>query len=82
MAAGACQQSCDLLSGRRENLSAADVKGATIVSLMVAALLFSLAYAPSRSGCENGRRLPNSTLFSTRLPRCTKSSVVLIGFWQ
>jgi uncharacterized membrane-anchored protein YitT (DUF2179 family) len=30
-----------------ENLSAADIKGATITSLIVAALLFSLAYAPS-----------------------------------
>ena len=29
------------------NLSAADVKGATLMSLIVAALLFSLAYAPS-----------------------------------
>ena len=29
------------------NLSAADIKGATVTSLIVAALLFSLAYAPS-----------------------------------
>ncbi|MEP6922711.1 MAG: hypothetical protein ABI967_16445 [bacterium] len=30
-----------------ESLSTTDVKGATIISLVVAALLFSLAYAPS-----------------------------------
>lgn len=30
-----------------DHLSAADIKGATITSLIVAALLFSLAYAPS-----------------------------------
>ncbi|MGH9969650.1 MAG: hypothetical protein ACREBG_17905 [Pyrinomonadaceae bacterium] len=30
-----------------ENLTAADVKGVTIMSLIIAALLFSLAYAPS-----------------------------------
>ena len=30
-----------------ENLSAADIKGVTVMSLIVAALLFSLAYAPS-----------------------------------
>jgi len=30
-----------------ERISAADVKGATVSSLIVAALLFSLAYAPS-----------------------------------
>jgi uncharacterized membrane-anchored protein YitT (DUF2179 family) len=29
------------------NLSAADIKGATVTSLVIAALLFSLAYAPS-----------------------------------
>jgi uncharacterized membrane-anchored protein YitT (DUF2179 family) len=29
------------------NLSAADIKGATVTSLIIAALLFSLAYAPS-----------------------------------
>ncbi len=30
-----------------ENLSAADIKGVTVTSLIIAALLFSLAYAPS-----------------------------------
>jgi hypothetical protein len=30
-----------------ESLSTADIRGATITSLIIAALLFSLAYAPS-----------------------------------
>ncbi len=64
-----------------ENLSAADVKGATIVSLMVAALLFSLAYAPSLfwlrkrlGGCRPAALFPLASALVLNLP------VFLIGF--
>ena len=62
------------------NLSAADVKGATVMSLIVAALLFSLAYAPSLfwlrrrlGGCRPVALFPLASAFVLNLP------VFLIG---
>jgi uncharacterized membrane-anchored protein YitT (DUF2179 family) len=63
-----------------ERLSAADVKGATIGSLVVAALLFSLAYAPSLfwlrkrlGGCRPAALFPVASALVLNLP------VFLIG---
>ena len=62
------------------NLSAADVKGATVMSLIVAALLFSLAYAPSLfwlrrrlGGCRPAALFPLASALVLNLP------VFLIG---
>jgi len=62
------------------NLSAADVKGATVTSLIVAALLFALAYAPSLfwlrqrlGGCKPAVIFPLASAFVLNLP------VFLIG---
>lgn len=62
------------------NLSAADVKGATVTSLVVAALLFALAYAPSLfwlrkrlGGCKPAVVFPLASAFVLNLP------VFLIG---
>ena len=63
-----------------EALSAADVKGATITSLIIAALLFSLAYAPSLfwlrkrlRGCKPAALFPLASAVVLNLP------VFLIG---
>ena len=63
-----------------ESLSAADLKGATMKSLMIAALLFSLAYAPSLfwlrkrlGGCRPAALFPVASAFILNLP------VFLIG---
>jgi hypothetical protein len=63
------------------DLSAADVKGATVTSLIVAALLFSLAYAPSLfwlrqrlGGCKPAALFPLASALVLNLP------VFLIGF--
>jgi uncharacterized membrane-anchored protein YitT (DUF2179 family) len=63
-----------------ERLSAADVKGATIGSLVVAALVFSLAYAPSLfwlrkrlGGCRPAALFPVASALVLNLP------VFLIG---
>src|SRR5687768_9555476 len=63
-----------------ESLSAADIKGATVASLMVAALLFSLAYAPSLfwlrrrlGGCRPAALFPVASALILNLP------VFLIG---
>jgi uncharacterized membrane-anchored protein YitT (DUF2179 family) len=63
-----------------ESLSTADVKGATIMSLMIAALLFSLAYAPSLfwlrrrlGGCRPAVLFPFASALVLNLP------VFLIG---
>ena len=57
------------------NLSAADVKGATVTSLIVAALLFSLAYAPSLfwlrkrlGGCKPAALFPLASALVLNLP--------------
>jgi len=62
------------------NLSGADVKGATVMSLIVAALLFSLAYAPSLfwlrrrlGGCRPVALFPLASALVLNLP------VFLIG---
>jgi len=62
------------------NLSAADVKGATVMSLIVAALLFALAYAPSLfwlrrrlGGCRPAPLFPLASALVLNLP------VFLIG---
>ena len=62
------------------NVGAADVKGATVMSLIVAALLFSLAYAPSLfwlrrrlGGCRPVAIFPLASAFVLNLP------VFLIG---
>src|SRR6266481_1283067 len=62
------------------SLSAADIKGATITSLIIAALLFSLAYAPSLfwlrrrlGGCRPAVLFPLASAFVINLP------VFLIG---
>lgn len=62
------------------NLSAADVKGATVMSLILAALLFSLAYAPSLfwlrrrlGGCRPAALFPLASALVLNLP------VFLIG---
>ncbi len=61
-------------------LSAADVKGATITSLIIAALLFSLAYAPSLfwlrkrlGGCRPAALFPLASALVLNIP------VFLIG---
>jgi uncharacterized membrane-anchored protein YitT (DUF2179 family) len=63
-----------------ESLSAADLKGATITSLILAALLFSLAYAPSLfwlrkrlGGCRPAALFPVASALILNLP------VFLIG---
>ena len=63
------------------NLSAADIKGATVMSLIIAALLFSLAYAPSLfwlrkrlGGCKPAALFPLASALVLNLP------VFLIGF--
>jgi len=63
-----------------ESLSAADLKGATMKSLIIAALLFSLAYAPSLfwlrkrlGGCRPAALFPLASAFILNLP------VFLIG---
>ena len=63
-----------------ETLSAADIKGATLSSLVVAALLFSLAYAPSLfwlrkrlGGCRPAALFPVASALVLNLP------VFLIG---
>lgn len=62
------------------NLSAADVKGATVMSVVVAALLFSLAYAPSLfwlrrrlGGCRPAALFPLASALVLNVP------VFLIG---
>jgi uncharacterized membrane-anchored protein YitT (DUF2179 family) len=64
-----------------EHLSAADIKGATFTSLVVAALLFSLAYAPflfwlrkRMGGCKPAAIFPFSAAVLLNLP------VFLIAF--
>jgi uncharacterized membrane-anchored protein YitT (DUF2179 family) len=64
-----------------ESLSSADLKGATVTSLIVAALLFSLAYAPSLfwlrkrlGGCRPAALFPLVSALILNLP------VFLIGF--
>jgi hypothetical protein len=64
-----------------DNLSAADIKGATVTSLIVAALLFSLAYAPSLfwlrkrlGGCKPAAVFPLASALLLNLP------VFLIAF--
>jgi uncharacterized membrane-anchored protein YitT (DUF2179 family) len=64
-----------------ESLSRADLKGATLTSLVVAALLFSLAYAPLLSwlrkrlgGCRPAAIFPVASALVLNLP------VFLIGF--
>jgi len=64
-----------------DNLSAADIKGATVFSLVFAALLFSLAYAPSlfwlrkrMKGCKPAALFPFVSAFLINLP------VFLIAF--
>jgi hypothetical protein len=63
-----------------EGLSAADLKGATLTSLIIAALLFSLAYAPSLfwlrkrlGGCRPAALFPVASALVLNLP------VILIG---
>jgi len=64
------------------NLSAAaDIKGATVMSLIMAALIFSLAYAPSLfwlrkhlGGCKPAALFPLASALVLNLP------VFLIGF--
>ena len=63
-----------------ESLTASDMKGATITSLIVAALLFSLAYAPSLfwlrkrlGGCRPAAVFPVASALVLNLP------VFLIG---
>ena len=64
----------------RESLSAADIKGVTVMSLIIAALLFSLAYAPSLfwlrnrlGGCRPAAIFPVASALVLNLP------VFLIG---
>ena len=63
-----------------ESLSTTDVKGATLISLMTAALIFSLAYAPSLfwlrrklGGCRPAAVFPLASAVVLNLP------VFLIG---
>jgi hypothetical protein len=58
-----------------ETLSTADIKGATITSLIIAALLFSLAYAPSLfwlrkrlGGCRPAAVFPVASALVLNLP--------------
>jgi uncharacterized membrane-anchored protein YitT (DUF2179 family) len=62
------------------SLSAADIKGATVISLIIAALLFSLAYAPSLfwlrrrlGGCRPAVLFPLASALVLNIP------VFLIG---
>jgi hypothetical protein len=64
------------------NLSAADIKGATVSSLVIAALLFSLAYAPSLfwlrkrlGGCRPAAVFPLASAIVLNIP------VILIGMF-
>ena len=64
------------------NLSPADIKGATVTSLIVAALLFSLAYAPSLfwlrrrlGGCRPAALFPLASALILNIP------VFLIGIF-
>ena len=64
-----------------ESLSAADIKGATVMSLLVSALVFSLAYAPSLfwlrkrlGGCKPVLLFPVVSALVLNVP------VFLIGF--
>jgi len=64
------------------NLSAADIKGATVSSLIIAALLFSLAYAPSLfwlrkrlGGCRPAAVFPLASALVLNIP------VFLIGMF-
>ena len=64
----------------RENLSTASIKGATLTTLILAALLFSLAYAPSLfwlrkrlGGCRPALVFPFASAIVLNLP------VFLIG---
>lgn len=57
------------------SLSAADIKGATIISLVIAALLFALAYAPSLfwlrkrlGGCRPAAAFPLVSAFVLNIP--------------
>jgi hypothetical protein len=57
------------------NLSAADIKGATVTSLIIAALLFSLAYAPflfwlrkRLGGCQPAAVFPLASAFVLNIP--------------
>ena len=63
-----------------EHLSAADVKGVTVMTLIIAALLFSLAYAPSLfwlrrrlGGCKPAALFPLTSALLLNVP------VFLIG---
>ena len=63
-----------------EHLSVADVKGVTVMSLIIAALLFSLAYAPSLfwlrrrlGGCKPAALFPLTSALLLNVP------VFLIG---
>jgi uncharacterized membrane-anchored protein YitT (DUF2179 family) len=63
-----------------EHLSAADVKGVTVMSLIIAALIFSLAYAPSLfwlrrrlGGCKPAALFPLTSALVLNVP------VFLIG---
>jgi uncharacterized membrane-anchored protein YitT (DUF2179 family) len=63
-----------------ESLSVADIKGVTVISLIVAALLFSLGYAPSLfwlrkrlGGCRPPALFPFASALVLNLP------VILIG---
>jgi uncharacterized membrane-anchored protein YitT (DUF2179 family) len=65
-----------------ESLSAADVRGATVTSLVIAALLFSLAYEPSLfwlrrrlGGCRPAALFPFASALIINLP------VFLIGIF-
>ncbi len=65
-----------------EHLSAADIKGVTVMSLVIAALLFSLAYAPSLfwlrrrlGGCRPAAIFPLASALVLNLP------VILIGIF-
>ena len=58
-----------------EHLSAADVKGVTVMSLIIAALLFSLAYAPSLfwlrrrlGGCKPAALFPLTSALVLNVP--------------
>jgi len=58
-----------------DNLSSADIEGATVMSLVAAALLFALAYAPSLfwlrkrlGGCKPAVVFPLASAFVLNLP--------------
>jgi len=65
-----------------DDLSVVDVKGATLISLMTAALIFSLAYGPAMvwlrqrlGGCRPALAFPLASALVINLP------VYLIGFF-